>query len=134
MSSDLAVSALRKPLSLYVFAKDRAEIDFYIANTTSGNTVINHNVVQSGTNPLLPFGGVNASGIGRMLGFATFNECSNARSIIEEGPPVINPRDTLPPVTDKFKKQMGQLIDGKPVPGALVKTIDAVVKFVGKFK
>ena len=45
-----------KPLAAYVFAKDRDAIDYFISRTTSGSLVVNHNVVQSGTNPLLPFG------------------------------------------------------------------------------
>lgn len=128
------IDARPKPLAAYIFAKDRAEIDFYIAHTTSGSLVVNHNVVQSGTNPLLPFGGVNASGIGRMVGFATFNECSNGRAIVEEGPPVIEPRSMFPPLTDKYKRQLGQLIDGKPVPPWMVRVIDTVVRVVGLFK
>jgi aldehyde dehydrogenase (NAD+) len=128
------IDARPKPLAAYVFAKDRAQIDWFIAHTTSGSLVVNHNVVQSGTNPLLPFGGVNSSGIGRMVGFATFNECSNARAIMEEGPPVIDPRSVFPPLTDKFKGQMRQLIEGKPVPAWMVKLIDGVVRVVGLFK
>lgn len=123
-----------KPLALYVFAKDRAQIDYFLANTTSGSSVVNHNVVQSGTNPYLPFGGVGSSGMGRMVGFATFNEASNARAIVEEGPPVIDPRTLFPPLTDKYKQQLTQLIDGKPVPPAMVGVINGIVKFVGLFK
>jgi aldehyde dehydrogenase (NAD+) len=128
------IASRPKPLALYVFAKDRAEIDFYLSHTTSGSTVVNHNVIQSGTNPYLPFGGVNSSGIGRMVGFATFNEASNARAIVEEGPPVIDPRSMFPPLTDKYKKQLTQLIDGKPVPPGMVRAINGIVNFVGRFK
>lgn len=128
------ISGRDKPLALYIFAKDRAEIDFYLSRTTSGSTVVNHNVIQSGTNPYLPFGGVNSSGIGRMVGFATFNEASNARAIVEEGPPVIDPRSMFPPLTDKYKKQLAQLIDGKPVPPGMVRVINGIVKFLGMFK
>jgi aldehyde dehydrogenase (NAD+) len=123
-----------KPLAAYVFAKDRDAIDYFISRTTSGSLVVNHNVVQSGTNPLLPFGGVNSSGIGRMVGFATFAECSNARAIVEEGPPVIEPRSMFPPLTDKYKKQLNQLIEGRPVPPWMVRLIDRIVRFVGLFK
>jgi aldehyde dehydrogenase (NAD+) len=123
-----------KPLALYVFAKDRQAWEYFRNNTTAGSTVLNHNVVQSGTNPHLAFGGVNQSGIGRMVGHATFNECSNARSVVEEGPPLIDPRSLFPPLTDKYKKQLGSLIDGKPVPEAVVKIINAAMKFFGLFK
>jgi aldehyde dehydrogenase (NAD+) len=123
-----------KPLAAYVFAKDRDAIDYFISRTTSGSLVVNHNVVQSGTNPLLPFGGVNASGIGRMVGFATFAECSNGRAIVEEGPAVIDPRSVFPPLTDKYKRQLGQLVEGKPVPPWIVRLIDRVVRLAGWFK
>src|SRR3546814_19047616 len=75
-----------KPLASYVFSKDRESWQFFLKNTTSGSMVLNHNVVQSGTNPYLPFGGVNHSGIGRLVGFNTFPECSNARPVFEDGP------------------------------------------------
>ena len=122
-----------KPLALYIFAKDRAEIDFYIANTTSGSLVVNHNVIQSGTNPYLPFGGVNASGIGRMVGWHTFAECSNARAIVEEGPAVGDPRAMFPPLTDKYKKQLRMLLDkqGPVLPDFAVRTIDRLLKLRG---
>ncbi|MGH8445107.1 MAG: aldehyde dehydrogenase family protein [Solimonas sp.] len=123
-----------KPLALYVFAKDREAWDYFLKNTTSGSSVLNHNVVQSGTNAWLPFGGVNHSGIGRLVGFNTFAECSNARTVFEEGPPVVDPRTLFPPLTDKYKKQLTQLLDGKPVPAGMVKVIDKVVRVVGLFK
>ncbi|HEY9544526.1 MAG TPA: aldehyde dehydrogenase family protein [Solimonas sp.] len=123
-----------KPLASYVFSKDRESWQFFLKNTTSGSMVLNHNVVQSGTNPYLPFGGVNHSGIGRLVGFNTFAECSNARTVFEEGPKVVDPRTMFPPLTDKYKKQLTQLLEGKPVPAGMVKTIDKVVRFVGLFK
>lgn len=123
-----------KPLASYVFSKDRESWEFFLKNTTSGSMVLNHNVVQSGTNPYLPFGGVNHSGIGRLVGFNTFAECSNARTVFEEGPKVVDPRTMFPPLTDKYKKQLTQLLDGKPVPTGMVKLIDKVIRFVGLFK
>lgn len=127
------VSARDKPLSLYIFSKDQAEIDYHIAHSTSGSTVVNHNVIQSGTNPFLPFGGVNTSGIGRMVGWHTFNECSNARSIVIDGPAVGDPRMYVPPLGDKYKKQINQLLTGKPVPQGIVRVIQRVLKFKALF-
>jgi len=123
------IAARDKPLALYVFSKNREATDYFINHTTSGSSVVNHNVVQSGTNPHLPFGGVNASGIGRMVGFATFNECSNARAIVEEGPPLMDPREMFPPLTPKYKKQLSDLLDReKPIPGFVVPMVSAVIK------
>lgn len=128
-----AVAGRDKPLSLYIFSKDQAEIDYYVAHTTSGSTVVNHNVIQSGTNPYLPFGGVNTSGIGRMVGWHTFNECSNARSIVIDGPALGDPRMYVPPLTDKYKKQIAGLLSQKPVPAGIVRLIHGVLKLKGLF-
>jgi aldehyde dehydrogenase (NAD+) len=127
------VAAREKPLSLYIFSKDQAEIDYFIRHTTSGSTVVNHNVIQSGTNPYLPFGGVNTSGIGRMVGWYTFNECSNARSIVVDGPALGDPRMMVQPLGDKYKKQVGGLLTQKPVPQGIVKVIHGVLKLKGMF-
>lgn len=130
------VAAIRrkpKPLALYIYAKDRAEIDFYLKNTTSGSTVVNHNVIQSGTNPHLAFGGVNSSGIGRMVGWNTFAEASNPRAIVEDGPGLVSARDTFPPLTDKFRKQMSDLVTGKPVPDWVLGLLAGIVRIKSLF-
>ncbi|MDR3417506.1 MAG: aldehyde dehydrogenase family protein [Nevskia sp.] len=130
-----AVRSRPKPLALYIYAKDRAEIDFYLRHTTSGSTVVNHNMIQSGTNPCLPFGGVNASGIGRLGGWYTFAETSNARSVVEEGPPLDkNPSAFFPPYTDKYKKMAGSMLK-RPivVSDALVSAINGVIKVTSAF-
>jgi aldehyde dehydrogenase (NAD+) len=121
-----------KPLSSYIYAKDRAAIDWYLARTTSGSTVVNHNLIQSGTNPYLPFGGVNASGMGRVGGHYTFLECSNARSVVEDQYPAGDPNIMFPPYSDKYKKMIGQML-GKEikVPDA---AINGIIKFTSMFK
>ena len=132
-----AIAEIRKhpkPLSSYIFAKDREAIDYFLAHTTSGNTVVNHNVIQSGTNPHLNFGGVNASGVGRIGGFSTFAECSNARSVVEEGPALMDPKTFLPPYGDKYRKMVDDMLS-KPVniPNGVIKTLDGIVKLKGLF-
>lgn len=118
-----------KPLSLYVFSKDRDNIDYFLANTTAGNSVVNHNVIQSGTNPNLPFGGVNASGSGRIGGLSTFLEASNARSVVEEGPAIMDPNMMFPPYSDKYKKMVGDMLNKTiKVPDAMIKVINGVIK------
>ncbi|MGJ8671138.1 MAG: aldehyde dehydrogenase family protein [Oceanococcus sp.] len=124
-----------KPLSLYVFAKDRLAIDWFISHTTSGSTVVNHNVIQSGTNPQLAFGGVNDSGMGRVGGKYTFLECSNPRSIVEDGPPVGDPKLMFPPYSDKYKKMVGDMLK-RPiiVPDAVVNAINGMIKIGSIFR
>jgi aldehyde dehydrogenase (NAD+) len=118
-----------KSLALYIFAKDRAEIDWYLAHTTSGSTVVNHNLIQSGTNPYLPFGGANASGIGRLGGRYTFLECSNARAVVEDGKGLGDPNMMFPPYTDKYKQAIAWML-GKSVniPGGMLRAINGVVR------
>jgi aldehyde dehydrogenase (NAD+) len=100
----------QKPLSSYVFARDREFIDWAIAHTTSGNTVVNHNLVQSGTNTALPFGGVNASGMGRLGGRATFLECSNPRSIVEDGKGIGDASMMFPPYGPKYRQALDWML------------------------
>lgn len=115
-----------KPLSSYIFARDRDAIDYFLAHTTSGNAVVNHNVIQSGTNANLSFGGVNASGVGRIGGFATFAETSNARSVVEEGPALMDPKLFMPPYGDKYRKMVDDMLS-KPV-----NIPDGVINFMNK--
>lgn len=124
-----------KPLSSYVFAKDREAIDWFIANTTSGNSVINHNVIQSGTNPHLPFGGVNASGSGRIGGFSTFAESSNARSIVEEGPDLMDPNLFFPPYQPKYNKMIDDmLVKSFHMPDAVINGINGMIRAGSVFR
>ena len=133
-----AVAEIRtrpKPLGSYVFAKDRAAIDYWLANTTSGSTVVNHNLIQSGTNPHLPFGGVNSSGIGRIGGRYSFLECSNSRAVVEEGPPVGDPNLMFPPYSDKYKQMVGQMLGkGIKMSDGMINFINGIIKLTSAFK
>lgn len=124
-----------KPLALYIYARDRDAIDWFLEHTTAGSTVVNHNMIQSGTNPNLPFGGVNASGMGRIGGRYTFNECSNIRSVIEDGPPVGDPDMMFPPYSEKYKKMAGSMLE-RPivVSDAVVRAINGVIRVTGVFR
>ena len=93
-----------KPLALYIYAKDRGAIDYFLAHTTAGSTVVNHNLIQSGTNPRLPFGGVNHSGIGRIGGEQGFREMSNARSVVEQPLGLLDLTFNLPPYSKTYRK------------------------------
>jgi len=97
--------------------------------------VVNHNLIQSGTNPHLPFGGVNSSGIGRIGGRYSFLECSNARAVVEEGPPVGDPNLMFPPYSDKYRGMIGQMLN-KTInfPDVAINAINGMIKFTSKFK
>jgi aldehyde dehydrogenase (NAD+) len=99
-----------KPLALYIFARERGAIDYFLANTTAGSTVVNHNLIQSGTNPRLPFGGVNHSGIGRIGGEQGFREMSNPRSVVEQPLGFLDLTFNLPPYSKTYRRLIEKAI------------------------
>jgi aldehyde dehydrogenase (NAD+) len=71
-----------KPLALYLFSKNKSQVDLVLKNTSAGTTCINDVYIQySQLN--LPFGGANHSGIGKAHGFYAFQEFSNLRAILK---------------------------------------------------
>ena len=70
-----------KPLTLYIASNNKKNIDYLIKETSAGGTVINDYMLGY-SNPNLPFGGVNNSGIGKAMGFHGFVQFSNERSVI----------------------------------------------------
>lgn len=89
-----------KPLGAYIFTTSRETADWFIGHTRAGTTAVNNVVTQANINTL-PYGGVNASGIGRLGGHAGFKEFSNGRAIVED--PIIpseRPPQTFPPMPD----------------------------------
>jgi len=71
-----------KPLALYIFSKNRQNIDRILTETSSGGVCINDTVIHfSQTN--LPFGGVNDSGMGRTHGFFGFKTFSNEKAVVK---------------------------------------------------
>jgi len=77
------VNSKPKPLALYVFARAQAVIDRILAETTAGDTCINHTVLHF-IHMNLPFGGVNNSGIGKANGFFGFTAFSHERSVLRD--------------------------------------------------
>ncbi|MEL7118122.1 MAG: aldehyde dehydrogenase family protein [Bacteroidota bacterium] len=76
------INRLPKPLALYIASRNNNTIRYFVDHTTAGGTVINDYLLGY-SNPDLPFGGVNSSGIGRAFGKEGFFEFTNRRSIIK---------------------------------------------------
>jgi aldehyde dehydrogenase (NAD+) len=128
------VRAREKPLALYVYARDRPVIDAVLAGTSAGSTVVNHNMIQTGTNPHLPSGGINASGFGRVGGHRGFLEVSNAKSVVEEtrASAGLTP---LPPFDAKTRAMMaGVLGRSTIIPGPILGAIEAALRVRGAFR
>jgi aldehyde dehydrogenase (NAD+) len=70
-----------KPLSLYIFSRDRQCQQRIISQTSSGGVCVNDTIIHLSV-PSLPFGGVGASGFGRYHGKAGFDAFSNAKSVL----------------------------------------------------
>lgn len=97
------VNSKEKPLALYIYSKDKRNIDYFIHNTRAGATVVNSNANHF-FNHHLPFGGVNNSGIGKTHGRFGFEEFSNARAIMKQHVP--GALDLLPPPFNDFKRRL----------------------------
>ena len=70
-----------KPLSLYIFSRNRKLIRDFLSKTQSGNASVNETVMQIAS-PYLPFGGIGNSGIGRYHGKKSFETFSNMKSVL----------------------------------------------------
>jgi aldehyde dehydrogenase (NAD+) len=68
--------------------------------------VVNHNLIQSGTNPRLPFGGINQSGMGRIGGHRGFIEMSNERSVVEARLGWLDINPNFPPYSNTYRKMI----------------------------
>ena len=72
-----------RPLALYFFERDRADIERVISNTVSGGVTIN-DVLLHVAQEDLPFGGVGASGIGRYHGREGFETFSHLKPVFHQ--------------------------------------------------
>ena len=76
------INGKEKPLALYIFSGSSQKQDYWLDHTSAGGSCINDNLVHI-TQPNLPFGGVNNSGIGKSFGFYGFKEFSNERAVLK---------------------------------------------------
>jgi coniferyl-aldehyde dehydrogenase len=77
------VNEAPKPLALYYFGEDRAEMQWVLAHTVSGGAAVN-DVAAHFLAEELPFGGVGASGMGAYHGEHGFWRFSHARTIFRQ--------------------------------------------------
>ena len=69
------------PLSLYIYAEDRAVQEFYLSRLRFGGSCINNSLIHLG-NPHLPFGGVGPSGTGQYHGKYGFETFTRPKSVL----------------------------------------------------
>jgi aldehyde dehydrogenase (NAD+) len=80
-SAIACINKRTKPLAIYIFSKNRKNVDYILKNTYAGGGCIN-DVLTQFIHPNLPFGGVNHSGIGNAHGFAGFKAFSHEQAIV----------------------------------------------------
>jgi aldehyde dehydrogenase (NAD+) len=74
------IAAHDKPLALYVFSPDEANVNKVLARTSSGGVTVN-GVFSHYLENNLPFGGVNQSGTGSYHGYFGFKAFSHERAV-----------------------------------------------------
>ena len=77
------VNARPKPLALYYFGEDRAEMQWVLAHTASGGATVNDVAVHFLAEEM-PFGGVGASGMGAYHGEHGFRRFSHERTVFRQ--------------------------------------------------
>jgi len=97
------INAGEKPLALYIFSRNKKNILHIVQNTSSGTVAINETTLQFFNN-LLPFGGVNYSGIGKAHGYNGFLAFSNERSVLIQKSGFTGAALIRPPYTSFVKK------------------------------
>ena len=77
------INSRPRPLALYYFGSDRTEMQWVLANTTSGGVTVN-DVAMHFLAEELPFGGVGASGMGAYHGEHGFRRFSHERAVFRQ--------------------------------------------------
>lgn len=78
------LSEMPKPLSCYVYGRDRRKIEKVLRTLSFGGGAVNDSMMHM-ANSRLPFGGVGSSGIGAYHGYAGFAAFTHFKSILYKG-------------------------------------------------
>ncbi|MDB5766989.1 MAG: Aldehyde dehydrogenase [Collimonas fungivorans] len=101
------VNAHPRPLALYLFEKNRANIDQVMRNTVAGGVSINDTLLHIAQDDL-PFGGVGASGMGAYHGEYGFQTLSKMKPIFHQS--AINGLSLFKPPYGKTFQMMMKLL------------------------
>lgn len=103
------INAKPKPLALYLFSHRKSFQNKVIRETTAGSACINDCVLQF-THPNLPFGGVNASGIGKSHGKYGFITFSNEKPLVKQRSGFSSTYLLHPPYTARVKRFIDMMV------------------------
>ena len=97
-----------KPLAVYLFSKNKKNVNHVLANVSAGATLVNEVYIHH-YNSYLPFGGVNHSGIGKSHGHFGFLEFTNQKAVVKQWLPFSATKLIQPPYS-AAKKRLAKLI------------------------
>ena len=80
-----AINAGPRPLALYPFSHDKAQIEHLITHVMSGGVTVNDGILHTAQHDL-PFGGVGESGMGHYHGYEGFVTFSKMRPVFYQAP------------------------------------------------
>jgi aldehyde dehydrogenase (NAD+) len=103
------VNSKPKPLALYIFSNRKSFQNRVLRETSAGTSCINDCVLQF-THPNLPFGGVNASGIGKSHGKHGFLAFSNEKPVVVQRNGFSSTYLLHPPYTDRVKQTVEMML------------------------
>jgi len=104
------INADAKPLALYVFSRNPHKTEEILRRTSAGNCCVNDVIVQI-SNPNLPFGGVNHSGMGQYHGEAGFHTFTHQKSVYRQPLWLNANRFLYPPYTDQKSRLARWLLE-----------------------
>lgn len=96
------INSLNKPLNIYVFTRRRNVSKKVSASTSSGSLCVNETTLTF-IQPYLPFGGVNASGLGKAHGHAGFKAFSHGKAVLKQRIGLTTLKLVSPPYTKRVK-------------------------------
>ena len=111
-----------------MFSKNKTFVEKITNNTHSGGVGVNLVALQ-GAQPSLPFGGVGASGMGRIHGQEGFHEFSYARAFMEKG--AGGTIDWILPPFDKRTKKLINEVAYAPMGKQLKFALSRLPKILG---
>ncbi len=94
------INARNKPLALYVFSSNKKNVERILKQTSSGGACVNDVLIHI-SNPNLPFGGINTSGMGGSHGIHGFKTFSHERSVMYQSQLVDLGKIIYPPYIGK---------------------------------
>lgn len=99
------INARPKPLALYVFTQEKSLRQKFLKESSSGTVCINDCGIQF-LHHLLPFGGINNSGMGKSHGFFGFQTFSNEKPVLKQKNGFTGIKPIYPPYTSRTRQIM----------------------------